>query len=187
VFNLTSPYQEPGFDEWREQLEALPPSKPTVRNAEPTAQDGRWMRWVQAACESTNIQNVDYNVSKIEQQIVLMAEIAGHPVGFCIALAGATDADPLFIQLVAVVPFARRRGAGIALLSAAAQREPLRSIAMATLNDNDAANGLNECFAKSMGASIRRVPVRRYRRADLGFAPGELHRPWIVERPRSVG
>lgn len=150
-------------------------------------QDGRWMRWVQADCESTNIQEAEYNASEIEQQLVLMTEIAGHPVGCCTALVGATDADPLFIQPVAVVPLARRRGAGTALLNAAARREPRRSIAMATLNDNDAARGLNERFAKSMGATIRRVPVRRCRRTDLGFAPGELHRPWIVERPQVVG
>jgi GNAT superfamily N-acetyltransferase len=187
MYSPISPYREPGFDEWKEQLEALPHSEPMVRDAEPTVQDGRWMRWVQEDCESTNIQDVEYNTSKIEQQLVLVAEIAGHPVGYCIALVGATDTDPLFIQLVAVVPLARRRGTGIALLSAAAQREPRRSIAMATLSDNVAARGLNERFAKLIGASIRRVPTRRYRRADLGFAAGELHQPWMVERPKLLG
>ena len=165
---------------------ALPLSHVTIREAVPTVQDGRWIRWVQADCESTNIQTVEYNMSKIEQQVLLLAEIAEIPVGFCCALVGRTDSDPLFIQLVAVVPLARRRGAGLALLSAAAEREPQRSIAMATLDDNDAARRLNEHFAKSMGANIRRVPARRYRRTDLGFAQGERHRPWIIECPQEA-
>jgi GNAT superfamily N-acetyltransferase len=186
VFDFTLPCQEPGFGAWKEQLGALPLSHVTIRAAEPTVQDGRWIRWVQADCESTNIQTVEYNMSKIEQRVVLLAEIAEHPVGFCCALVGRTDSDPLFIQLVAVVPLARRRGAGLALLSAASEREPQRSIAMATLDDNNAARRLNEHFAKSMGANIRRVPVRQYRRTDLGFAQGERHRPWIIECPQEA-
>ena len=46
-----SPYAEPGFDEWRERLDSLPPSEVWIRPAEPTVEDGRWMRWVQAECE----------------------------------------------------------------------------------------------------------------------------------------
>lgn len=186
MFNSTSPYQEIGFAAWKAQVAALPPSEVRIRKAEPTVQDGRWMRWVQADCESTYIQSVEYNVSKIEHQLVLLAEIAGHPVGFCSALVGPTGADPLFIQLVAVVPLARRRGAGLALLRGVAERESQRSIAMATLDDNDAVLGLNEYFAKSMGANIRRVPLRRYRRTDLGIARGERHRLWVIERLRGA-
>lgn len=182
MFNPYSPHHEPGFGAWKQGLEALPPSEILVRKAEQTAQDGRWMRWMQADCESTNIHSVEDNVSKIGQQLVLLAEIADFPVGFCCVLAGRTDPDPLFIQLVAVVPSARRRGVGLALLSAAAEWQPQRNIAMATLDDNVDARRLNERFAQSIGGNIQRVPAGRFRPSDLGFAPGERHRPWIVDR-----
>lgn len=180
MFNPFSPYHEPGFGTWKQGIAALPSSEVWIREAEQTAQDGRWMRWVQADCESTYIQSVEYNVSKIQQQLVLLAEIADYPVGFCCALEGRTNSDPLFIQLVAVVPFARQRGVGLALLSAAAGRQPQRNIAMATLDDNVAARRLNERFAQSIGGNIQRVPVSRFRPSDLGFAPGEHHRPWMI-------
>jgi GNAT superfamily N-acetyltransferase len=183
VFDFSSPYRDPGFDTWKEQLDSLPPSGVSVREAEPTIDDGNWMRWIQADCESTFIHGADENVSKIKKQLVLVAEIEGHPVGFCLALVGRTDSLPLFIQLVAVVPSARRRGAGLAMLSAAAGREPRRNIAMATLDDNTAAHNLNEHFSKSIGGKIHRVPVRTFWRTELGFAEGEKHRPWLIERP----
>jgi GNAT superfamily N-acetyltransferase len=182
MFNPSSPYQEPGFGAWKQGLETLPRSAVLIRQAEQTTQDGRWMRWMQAECESTYIQSVEYNESKIAQQLVLLAEIADYPVGFCCVLAGRTKADPLFIQLVAVVPSARQRGVGLALLSAAAGWQPQRSIAMATLDDNIAARRLNERFAESIGGKIHRVPVSRFRPSDLGFAPGERHRPWMIDR-----
>ena len=136
MFNIDSPYAESGFDAWKQGLEALPSSEVLIRNAEQTEQDGRWMRWMQADCESTNIHSAEDNASKIGQQHVLLAEIAAYPVGFCCVHAGRTNSDPLFIQLVAVVPSARRRGVGLALLSAAAGLQPQRNIAMATLDDN---------------------------------------------------
>jgi GNAT superfamily N-acetyltransferase len=183
VLNYASPYEEAGFSEWEQQLGAPRTASVVIRRAESTERDGRWMRWIQAECESTNIQSVHDNVSKIERQLVLLAEIADIPVGFCSALAGRTDLDPLFIQLVAVVPLARRRGAGLAMLKAAAEHEPQRNVAMAALDDNHPAHGLNQRFAESLGATLRRVPVRQYRPTQLGFAAGERHRPWIVERP----
>lgn len=182
VFGSSSPYEEPRFGAWKQKIEDSPAAAVRSRAAEPTVEDGRWIRWIQADCESTNIQSVEYNLSKIQQQLVFLAEIADQPVGFCWALVGRANSDPLFIQLVAVVPAARRRGAGLALLSAAAAREPERSIAVATLDDNLAAHNLNNSFAKSISAEIQRVPVRRYRRTDLGFAEGERHRPWLIER-----
>lgn len=181
-----SPYVEPGFDAWKQGLEALPPSEVLIREAEQTAQDGRWMRWMQADCESINIHSVEDNVSKIGQQLVLLAEIADYPVGFCCVLAGRTDSDPLFIQLVAVVPSARRRGVGFALLSSAAGWQPQRNLAMATLDDNVDAQRLNERFAKSIGANIQRIPVNRFRPSDLGFARGERHRPWMIDRQQEA-
>jgi GNAT superfamily N-acetyltransferase len=186
MFNPYSPYAEPGFGIWKQGLEELPPSKVAIRKAGQTAQDGRWVRWMQADCEPTNIRSVEDNVSKIAQQLVLLAEIADYPVGFCCVLAGRTDSDPLFIQLVAVVPSARRRGAGLALLSAAAGWQPQRNIAMATLDDNVDARWLNERFAQSIGGNLQRVPLSRFRRSDLGFAPGERHRPWMIDRQQEV-
>lgn len=177
-----SPYKDPGFDEWKKRLDHLSDSGVQVRPAEPTAEDGRRMRWVQAACESLFIHDVGYNVSRIEKQTVLIAEVSGDPVGFCIALAGRAEDAPVFVQLVAVVPEARRRGAGVALLHAVASAEPQRDIVMATLDSNTAARALNEHFAASIGATIRRVPIRSFRRSEMGFAEGEKHRPWIITR-----
>lgn len=186
MFNTYSPYSEPGFGAWKEGLEALPPSGVSIREAAQTAQDGRWMRWIQADCESTNIHSVEDNVSKIAQQHVLLAEIADYPVGFCCVLAGQLDSDPLFIQLVAVAPSARRRGVGLALLSAAARWQPQRNIAMATLDDNVDARRLNDRLAQSIGGNIQRVPLSRFRPSDLGFARGERHRPWLIDRQQEA-
>lgn len=186
MFNPYSPYAEPGFDAWKQGLETLPHSKISIRKAEQTSQDGQWMRWMQADCESTNIYSVEENLSKAQQQLVLLAEIADYPVGFCCVLVGRAVADPLFIQLVAVVPSVRRRGVGLALLRAVAELQPYRSIAMATLDDNVAARALNERFAQSIGGDIQRVPAGRFRSSDLGFAPGERHRPWMVGRQQEA-
>lgn len=186
MFNPFSPYHEPGFGAWKQGLEALPPSDVLIRAADQTAADGRWMRWIQADCESTYIQSVEDNASKIGQQLVFLAEIADYPVGFCCVLAGPTNSDPLFIQLVAVVPLARQRGVGLALLSAAAAAQPRRNIAMATLDDNVAARRLNERFALSIGGTIQRVPASRFRPSDLGVAPGEHHRPWMIDRQQEA-
>lgn len=166
---FSSPYQESGFNEWKHGLEVLPPSEVSIREAESTMQDGRWMRWIQAVCESTFIQSVEDNVSKIRRHHVLLAEMADTPVGFCCVLAGRTDFDPLFIQLVAVVPAARKQGVGLALLLAAARWQPHRNLAMATIDENIAAQRLNERLAQSIGGTIQRVPVKRFRRSDLGF------------------
>jgi len=54
---------------------------------------------------------------------------------------------------------------------------------MATLDDNTAAHNLNERFSESIGGKIHRVPLRTLWRTDLGFAEGEKHRPWLIERP----
>lgn len=186
MFNPYSPYNEPGFGAWKQALEALPPSEVLIRKAEQTAQDGHWMRWIQADCESTNIHSVEHNMSKIGHQLVLLAEVVDYPVGFCCLLASGTNSDPLYIQLVAVVPSARRRGVGLALLSAAAGLHPERNIAMATIDDNVAARRLNERFAKSIGGNIQRVPVSRFRPSDLGFTRGERHRPWMIDRQQEA-
>jgi GNAT superfamily N-acetyltransferase len=184
VLGFTTPWEEPGFVAWKGRLRSLPRSGLSVRTAVPTPEDGRWLRWMQADCESLFIHSIDDNVSRIDRELVSIAEIDADPVGFCIALVGPTESDPLFLQQVAVVPLARRRGAGLALLKAVGERAPRRDIAMATLDENEAAHALNEKLAKSIGASIRRVPLRQYRRSQLGFAQGERHRPWLIERSR---
>ncbi|APF32854.1 hypothetical protein BO218_00455 [Microbacterium paludicola] len=145
------------------------------------------MWWIQADSESANIHDVANNVERIRQKIVVLAEVGGCPVGFCEAARGRSLADPLFIQMVAVVPSARRRGAALALLHAAASVEPYRDIAGATLDENLAARSLNERFATSLDASIQRVPLRSFRRSDLGFGPGEKHRPWLIRRAAQPG
>ncbi|MEV7663630.1 hypothetical protein [Paenarthrobacter sp. NPDC089316] len=71
---------------------------------------------------------------------------------------------------------------GLALLLTAARWQPHRNIAMATLDENIAAQRLNERLAQSIGGTIRRVPVKRFRRSDLGFAQGERHRPCLIEQ-----
>lgn len=182
MVNPYSPYAEPGFVAWQQRLGSLPPSEVTIRTAEPTAEDGCWLRWIQADCEAIYIHSVEDNVAKIGRQLVLLAEVANCPVGFCYALAGHPRSSPLFIQLVAVVPSARRRGAGLALLGAAAGYHPQRDIAGATLDDNIAARSLNERFAQSIGGEIQSIPLSRFRRSDLGFARSEGHRPWMIAR-----
>ncbi|MGL3808150.1 GNAT family N-acetyltransferase [Paeniglutamicibacter sp. R2-26] len=122
------------------------------------------------------------NASKITEQLVLLAEIDGVHVGFCVSAPGLQDSDPLFIQVVAVAPEAQRRGVGLALLTAAAKREPRRDIALATQDDNVAARSLNEQFAKSIGASIRRVRLGTYRDGDLGIRRGLGYRAWVIQR-----
>lgn len=176
------PHTDSRFRAWAQRLGDLPSSGVQCREAEPSTSDGRWLRWIQADCESMYIHSIEDNVSKIEQQSVWLAEIADIPVGFCLALAGRSELDPVFVQLVAVVPLARRRGAGLALLRAVSEQYPQRNVVMATLDDNVAAHQLNRRFASSIGGALRRVPVRRYQRTDLGLAQGERHRPWIIDR-----
>ena len=81
------------------------------------------------------------------------------------SFAGPNETDPIFVQLVGVVTEARRLGAGLALLTATAERDPLRDIAMATLDENIQARALNERFAGSIGAPHRRVPPAPIRTA----------------------
>ncbi|WP_446724825.1 GNAT family N-acetyltransferase [Microbacterium sp. CFBP 13617] len=140
------------------------------------------MRWIQADSESATIHDVKFNSASIREKTVVLADIGGCPVGFCQAVTGRSLSDPLFVQMIAVVPAARRRGVGLALLAAVASSEPARDIVMATLDGNVAARALNEGFARSLGLAIRRVPIRSYRRSEMGFGPGEKHRPWLIAR-----
>ncbi|MFF5794506.1 GNAT family N-acetyltransferase [Paeniglutamicibacter sp. NPDC012692] len=122
------------------------------------------------------------NASTVTERLVLLAEIGGVHVGFCVSSPGPQDSDPLFIQIVAVVPEAQRRGIGLALLTKAAEREPLRNIALATQDDNGEARALNVKFAKSIGASIGRVNLGTYPDKDLGIRRGMGYRAWLIQR-----
>ena len=120
----------------------------------------------------------------IAEQVVLLAEIDGIHIGFCVSLRSSKDSDPLFIQVIGVAPEAQRRGVGLALLTAAAEREPQRDIALATQDSNTAARALNERFASSIDSSIRRVSLGTYRDRDLGILRGLGYRAWGIRRPR---
>lgn len=128
------------------------------------------------------IQSVSDNVSTIRKKLVLLAEFANHPVGFCVAAIGRYAPDHLFIQRVAVDPLARRRGAGLALLSAAARDRPDKHIAGATLDDDASTHALNQKLATSLGENLVVTPRRRFTRTDLSLAAGEAHRPWVITR-----
>ncbi|MDQ1175003.1 GNAT superfamily N-acetyltransferase [Microbacterium testaceum] len=181
-----SPWEEPGFDEWQRKLEVLPPGEARVRDAHPTVQDAKWMRWMQADSESANIQDISSNIVSIQEKTVLIAEVRDCAVGFCQAVTGRSLHDPLFVQMVAVIPTAQRRGVGLALLKAAAASESSRDIVVATLDGNTAARAMNERLALSIGLPIGRVPIKSYRRSDMGIGPGEKHRPWRIQRDSSA-
>lgn len=174
---------DPRFQEWRRQVEALSSaSAVSIREAVADGHDGQRMSDVQNVTERLPILDVKKNVLKIAKTVVLLAEIDGVHVGFCISLSGDQDSDPLFIQEVGVVPGARGRGIGMVLLRAAAEREPRRNIALATEDDNEGAQALNKKFATSIGATMRKVKLGTYEDSDLGIRRGIGYRSWVIER-----
>jgi ribosomal protein S18 acetylase RimI-like enzyme len=179
TFNLG---KDANFVRWANRLVTLSSSAVSIREATASAHDGRRMKDLQTLCSPISVRSVRGNASTIMERLVLLAEIDDVHVGFCISSPGLRDSDPMFIQVVAVAPDAQRRGAGLALLTAAAEREPRRDIALATQDDNVAARSLNEKFAKSIGASIRRVNLSNYRDFDLGIQRGLGYRAWAIRR-----
>lgn len=173
---------DPELEAWRRRVETLSASEASIREATPSGQDGRRLWDLQLVCEPIVPQPIRKNVLMIAERIVLLAEIDGVHVGFCASLLGPKSLDPLFIQLVGVAPGMQRRGVGLALLDAAAKREPGRDLALATQDTNVAARTLNERFATSIGASIRRVPLGTYRHHDLAIPRGLRYRTWVIER-----
>lgn len=161
----------------------LSSSEVSIREATAVAQDGRRMKDLQVVCSPISVRSGRENASTIAEQLVLLAEIDHVHVGFCVSSPGLLASVPMFIQVVAVAPGAQRRGAGLALLTAAAERGPRCDIAFATQNDNVAARSLNEQFAKSIGASTRRVILGTYRDRDLGIQRGLGYRAWVIQRP----
>lgn len=175
--------RDPDLDAWREQLQTLPSSGISIREATPVAQDGRRLWDLQLECSPIYVRSVRENVSLIAERLVLIAEIDKVHVGFCVSITGPKNSDPLFLQLVGVVPAAQRRGVGLALLTAAAKRWPGRSVALATQDENAAARALNERFASSIGANIQRVRLGTYRDRDLGITRGLGYRSWVIPSP----
>lgn len=176
--------EDPRFRGWTSRVETLSSSSAVlIREAVAEGPDGRRMRDVQLVTERLPILEVKDNIPKIAERMVLLAEVDGVHVGFCVSSPGLQDIDPLFIREVGVVPDARGRGIGMALLSAAAEREPRRDIALATEDDNDEAQALNKKFARSIGANIHRVNLKTYRNSDLGISRGQGYRAWLIKRP----
>lgn len=179
------PSKDSALRRWRRQLSALSSDATSVRDATANAQDGRRVKDLQFACSPLSVRSVRDNVAMIAGQPVLMAEIQDVHVGFCIALSGSKESDPLFIQVVGVAPEVQRRGVGLTLIAAAAAREPQRDIALATQDDNWAARALNQRFANSINSTIERVPRGTFRASDLGIVRGSGYRAWLIRRPTS--
>lgn len=182
-FESTLPFRrDPDVDRWRRQLETLPSTQVSIREAAAVLQDGRRVWDLQVECPPIYVRSVRDNVSTIAERLVLLAEVGDVHVGFCVSLVSPGAVDPLFVQVIAVAPRAQRRGVCMALLTAVAQREPHCDIALATQDSNTAARALNERFAESLGASIGRVPLGRYRDSDLGIVRGQGYRAWVIQR-----
>ncbi|MNW30271.1 Acetyltransferase (GNAT) family protein [compost metagenome] len=182
-YEPTFPYiEDVGIKEWRSRLKQLAWSAPTIREATISGEDGRKMKDLQAACEPIGILSVRKNVETIAVQQVLLAEVEGVHVGFCVSSPGPQVTDPLFVQTIGVDPLARSRGIGFALLSAAAEREPHRNIAFATLNYNTGAHASTSRFARADGSSIHKVKLGTYLDTHLGITRGMGYRVWLVRR-----
>jgi GNAT superfamily N-acetyltransferase len=175
--------RDPEFLSWVTRVQAMSSSAVSIREATAVPLDGRRMKDLQFVCSPISVQSVRENVSTIGERRVLIAEIGDVHVGFCVSSPGVEESDPLFLQVVAVAPPAQGRGVGLALLTAAAQREPRRDIALATQYDNVAARSLNEKLAKSIGARIRKVSLSNYRDSDFGIQRGLGYRAWVIQRP----
>jgi ribosomal protein S18 acetylase RimI-like enzyme len=178
-----SPARDERFRIWRQQLRSMSSSAALLRRAAEKGQDGRRIKDLQVACSPISVRSVRDNVSMIARQEVLLAEVDGIHVGFCVSHLGASESDPLFIQLVGVASEAQQRGIGLALITAASAHEPRRDVAVATQDSNTAARALNERFARSIGASIERVKLGTYRDPDLGIVRGLGYRAWLIRRP----
>lgn len=142
------------------------------------------MRDMQTVCESITVLSLSTNAQTIKDRLVLFAEIESVHVGFCVASPGMKTSDPMFVQVVAVVPAAQRRGIGRELLAAAASTEPERDIVFATQESNLAAHAMNARFAGELGATLERVNLGVYPDRYLGIQRGQGYRAWRVKRPR---
>lgn len=169
---------------WQEELRMLPSAPVSIRAAAPTPEDARQMWDMQLACEPITVLSLEENAQTIHHRLTFFAGIDGVHVGFCIAVPGAKASDPLFVQVVAVVPAAQRRGIGRKLLAAVASEDAERDIVFATQESNQAARAMNARFASELGATLERVNLGVYPDRYLGIQRGQGYRVWMVKRPR---
>lgn len=170
------------FIAWTDKLRTLSASAASIRQADAIAADARRVKDLQARCAPITVRSVRDNAATMADKLVLLDEISGVHAGLCVAMPGPRAFDPMFIQVVAVAPDAQRRGVGLALLTAAAERWPHRDLVFATQDDNTAVRALNEKFTRGLGAVMRRVTLRTYSDRDLGINRGFGYRAWIIER-----
>lgn len=173
---------DPDLVEWRQRLTVLSASEISIRSALPNPRDARRVWDLQLDCPPITVTSLKLNASIAAEHVVLVAEIDGLHVGFCVSSTGERLTDPLFVQVVGVAPAAQRRGVGVALLTAAAEREPGRDIALATQDSNAAARAMIERFARSVGGRLERVNLGTFRNGDLGIRKGEGYRSWVIRR-----
>ncbi|UPL15707.1 GNAT family N-acetyltransferase [Microbacterium galbinum] len=166
-------------------MRALIPSQVSIRSASPTPEEDARRMWdMQLACEPITVLSLEANPQTIRDRLVFFAEIEGVHVGFCVASPGAEASNPLFVQVVAVVPSMQRRGVGCTLLSAAASEEPVRDIVFATQESKNAARAMNARFSNDLGATLERVNLGVYPDRCLDIRRGQGYRVWKVSRPR---
>lgn len=171
------------FVRWQDKLGSLISSQVSIRSAVPTPEDARRMRDMQTACEPITVLSLGTNAQTINDRLVHFAEIESVHVGSCVASPGAKTSDPMFVQVVAVVPAAQRRGIGRGLLVAASSTEPERDIVFATQESNLAAHAMNARFASELGATLERVNLGVYPDRYLGIQRGQGYRAWRIKRP----
>ncbi len=139
---------------------------------------------IQLVCEPITVLSLEENAQSIRERLTVFAEIEGVHVGYCIAVPGTTESDPLLVQVVAVVPAVQRRGIGRKLLAAVASEDAERDIVFATQESNQAARAMNARFASELGATLERVNLGVYSDRHLGIQRGQGFRVWMVKRPR---
>lgn len=167
---------------WHEAVRSLTSQQVSIRPAIPTPADARRMWDMQLDSEPITVLSVETNAQSIRDRSVLFAEIEGVHVGFCVATPGANTSDPLFVQVVAVVPAVQRRGIGRKLLAAAASKEGERDIVFATQESNSAAHAMNARFANELGATLERVNLGVHPDHYLGIRRGQGYRAWRIRR-----
>jgi ribosomal protein S18 acetylase RimI-like enzyme len=186
VHNVTDnslPGRRPEFVAWQAQLLKISGVPVSIRKATPNTQDARRMMDVQSLCPPIGIMSASDNTQTIKDKEVLLAEVDGVHVGFCVASESHEERGPLFVQVIAVVPEAQRRGIGMTLLAEAANSATGKLILLATRDDNGAAHALKKRFAESIGATIRREKLGTYLDRDLGIRRGLGYRVWVIESP----
>ncbi|PZF66983.1 hypothetical protein DEJ33_06880 [Curtobacterium sp. MCPF17_047] len=140
------------------------------------------MKALQLMCEPISVQSIQENIATISSQPVLFAELNGVHVGLCVSLLPVAATEPLFLQVVGVVEAARKRGIGIALMKAAVDEAPGRTVAFATQDTNRAAHAMNQRLATIIDGDLRAVPLGTYRDKALGIRRGLGYRAWSIDR-----